>query len=268
MRIAVQAYPGVPRVCYQQLINAARALSRKPRMQTMARWGWGQFSTWLHALPFEMDTGCKDEQCANGCTPPQRMREFPPTMNCWERVLHQLAWFWARGAERVTVYDHDTLVGRHIEVLVPPTTNLSAAANSIEDQAKAGAISGALGALNGGIAGSIAGPYGALAGLILGAAAGVAKSVMAGEGKDSPKPAAPPAAQPPQTKEVTPTAPTQPAKEVAPTAATQPAKGIQRTRDAPPNSFETLIPSIQTLLKRNLQRPHKAKSTKKKRKKS
>ena len=257
MRIAVQAYPGVPRRCYQQLIHAALALSHKPRMKKMARWGWGQFSTWLHSLPFEMDTGCKGSQCAKGCTPPQRMREFPPTMNCWERVLHQLAWFAARGVDRVTVYDHDSLVGRHIEVLVPPTTNLSAAANSIEDQAKAGAISGALGALNGGIAGSIAGPYGALAGLILGAAAGVAKSVMAGEGKDGPKPAAQPAAQPQQTNAVAPTAPT------------QPAKGPQPTRESPPNSFETLIPSIQTLLIRNLQRPQKAKSTKnRKRKKS
>ena len=255
MRIAVQAYPGVPRVCYQQLIAAALRLSRKPRMQTMARWGWGQFSGWLHALPFEMDTGCKDSQCAKGCTPPQRMREFPPTMNCWERVLHQLAWFAARGAERVTVYDHDTLVGRHIEVLVPATTNLGAAANSVEEQAKAGALSGILGGVNGGIAGSLAGPYGALAGFVLGAAAGVAKSVMAGEGKDPPKPAAQPAPQP--------------AKEVQPTTATQPAKGTQPTKEAPPpNSFETLIPSIQSLLKRNIKRPPKAKSTKKKRKKS
>ena len=255
MRIAVEGYPGVPRVCYQQLINAALKLSRKPRMQKMARWGWGQFSGWLHALPFEMDTGCKDSQCAKGCTPPQRMREFPPTMNCWERVLHQLAWFAARGAERVTVYDHQTLVGRHIEVLVPPTTNLSAVANSAEDQAKAGALSGLLGGLNGGIAGAAAGPYGALAGLILGAAAGVAKSVLSGEGKDPPKPAAQPAAEPRQTKEVAPTAPA------------QPTKGTQPTKEASPTSFEKLIPTIETLLKRNIQRPQKARATKKKKKK-
>jgi len=143
MRIAVLSYPGVSRACYRQLIAAAFHLARTPRMKEMSRWSWARFSGWLHALPFEMDTGRNGGvQTATKCTPPQRMREFPATMNCWERVLHQLAWFAARGAERATIYDHDTLVGRHIEVLVPATTNLGDVANAPEDQARDGIQTG------------------------------------------------------------------------------------------------------------------------------
>ena len=179
MRIAVLPYPGVSRACYQQLIGAALHLARSPRMQQMAPWSWTRFSGWLHSLPFEMDAGPRPGvPAANRCTPPQRMRKFPPTMNCWERVLHQLAWFAARGTERVTIYDHATLVGRHIEVLVPPTTNLAGAANGPAEQAGEGILAGLQGGLQGGLLGGAAGPYGALAGFILGAGAGVAKRLM------------------------------------------------------------------------------------------
>jgi len=185
MRIAVLSYPGVPRACYRQLIAAAFHLARTPRMQEMARWNWARFSGWLHALPFEMDTGRNEGvPTATKCTPPQRMREFPATMNCWERVLHQLAWFAARGAARATIYDHDTLVGRHIEVLVPATTNLGGVANAPEDQARDGILAGLQGGIQGGAAGLAAGPYGALAGFLLGAGAGIAKAVLSGDGKD------------------------------------------------------------------------------------
>src|SRR5262245_8185297 len=116
MRIALIPYPGIRRECYEVLIGAALRLATTKRMEQMARWDWGRFSGWLRSHPFEMDTGCAGADCDRACDPPQRMRAYPDTMNCWERVLHQLAWFAARGAERVTIYDHDTLVGRHIEV--------------------------------------------------------------------------------------------------------------------------------------------------------
>lgn len=265
MRIAVLAYPGVPRACYQQLIGAALQLARSSRMQQMARWGWSQFSGWLHALPFEMDTGCKGTQCATKCTPPQRMREFPSTMNCWERVLHQLAWFAARGAERVTIYDHDTLVGRHIEVLVPATTNLSGAANSLENQALAGILAGLQGGVQGGTVGSIGGPYGALAGFLLGAGAGVAKSVLAGEGKDPVKAAPAPKADP------APSIAAQPTKIAEPATAAQPAKGPPPTQEGQagkgvsPTDLQTLLPSLASLIAARLKRPPNAKATRRKR---
>ena len=236
MRIAVLAYPGVSRACYQQLIAAAFHLAKAPRMQEMARWSWARFSDWLHALPFELDTGSnKGLPVATKCTPQQRMREFPPTMNCWERVLHQLAWFAARGAARATIYDHDTLVGRHIEVLVPATTNLGGVANAPEDQARDGILAGLQGGIQGGTAGSIAGPYGALAGFLLGAGVGIAKSVLSGDEK-TPEPKSEPA----------------------------------RTRVAPPSvpreTKQAPKPTIETLIKTALQRPSKAKDKNKKRK--
>jgi len=230
MRIAVVSYPGVPRSCYRQLIAAAFHLAKAPRMQEMARWNWARFSGWLHALPFELDTGSnKGSPVASKCTPPQRMREFPPTMNCWERVLHQLAWFAARGAARATIYDHDTLVGRHIEVLVPATTNLGSVANAPEDQARDGILAGLQGGIQGGAAGLSAGPYGALAGFLLGAGAGIAKSVLSGDGN------------PPESKR-------------------EPA----RTRIAPPSvPRQAPKPTIETLIKTALQRPSKAKKKRK-----
>ena len=234
MRIAVLAYPGVPRACYRQLIAAALHLAQAPRMQEMARWSWARFSGWLHALPFELDTGRnKGLPVATQCTPPQRMREFPATMNCWERVLHQLAWFAARGAARATIYDHDTLVGRHIEVLVPATTNLGGVANAPEDQARDGILAGLQGGIQGGAAGLAAGPYGALAGFLLGAGAGVAKSVLSGSG-----PASAPKPDPGPTR-------------VAPPAAS-------RDPDPAPK------PTIEALIKTALQRPPKAKTKGKK----
>jgi hypothetical protein len=129
-------------------------------------------------------------------------------MNCWERVLHQLAWFAARGAERVTIYDHDSLVGRHIEVLVPPTTYLGAAAslpvrpiaNAASDQAAAGVLGGLQGGLSGAGMGAAAGPYGALAGFILGAGLGAAKGAL-GVQESSPAAVSPPAtAAPPSAR--------------------------------------------------------------------
>jgi len=234
MRVAVLSYPGVPRACYRQLIAAAFHLARTPRMKEMARWSWARFSGWLHALPFELDTGSnKGVQTATKCTPPQRMREFPPSMNCWERVLHQLAWFAARGAARATIYDHDTLVGRHIEVLVPATTNLGGVANAPEDQARDGILAGLQGGIQGGAAGLAAGPYGALAGFLLGAGTGIAKSVLSGDEK-SPEPKSEPA----------------------------------RTRVAPPSvpraAKQAPKPTIETLIKTALQRPSKAKNKKRK----
>jgi len=230
MRIAVLAYPGVSRACYQQLIAAAFHLAKAPRMQEMARWSWARFSGWLHALPFEMDTGSnRGLPVATKCTPPQRMREFPPSMNCWERVLHQLAWFAARGAARATIYDHDTLIGRHIEVLVPATTNLGGVANAPEDQARDGILAGLQGGIQGGTAGSIAGPYGALAGFLLGVGAGIAKSVLSGNGHDSA-----PKSDPGPTRVALPTIP----------------------READP----TPKPTIEALIKNALQRPPKAKN--------
>ena len=235
MRIAVLSYPGVSRACYQQLIAAAFHLAKAPRMQEMARWNWARFSGWLHALPFEMDTGNnKGLPVATQCTPPQRMREFPATMNCWERVLHQLAWFAARGAERATIYDHDTLVGRHIEVLVPATTNLGGVANAPEDQARDGILAGLQGGLQGGAAGLIGGPYGALAGFLLGAGAGVAKSVLSGGGQDSE-----PKTNPGPTRVAGPTA----------------------LRDADP----ALKPTIEALIRTALQRSSKTKTKRKNR---
>ena len=234
MRIAVLAYPGASRACYQQLIAAAFHLAKAPRMQEMARWNWARFSGWLHALPFELDTGSnKGLPVATKCTPPQRMREFPPTMNCWERVLHQLAWFAARGAARATIYDHDTLVGRHIEVLVPATTNLGGVANAPEDQARDGILAGLQGGIQGGTAGSIAGPYGTLAGFLLGASAGIAKSVLSGDEK-----AAEPKSKPARTRIAPPSVP-------------------QEAKQAPK-------PTIETLIKTALQRPSKAKNKKRK----
>ena len=154
MRVAVLKYPGIRPECYAQLIDAAMTLARHPRMQEMARWPWTRFSTWLRSHPFEMDQGAETKECATACSPKQRMRVFPQTMNCWERVLHQLAWFAARGAERATVYDHGTLVGRYIEVLVPPTTYLGAAdtlpVRPVANGAKEQAIGGILGGLQGG----------------------------------------------------------------------------------------------------------------------
>ena len=236
MRIAVVSYPGVPRGCYQQLIAAAFHLAKTPRMQEMARWNWARFSGWLHALPFEMDTGNnKGLPVATQCTPPQRMREFPPTMNCWERVLHQLAWFAARGAARATIYDHDTLVGRHIEVLVPATTNLGGVANAPEDQARDGILAGLQGGIQGGAAGLAAGPYGALAGFLLGAGAGIAKSVLSGDGKA-----------------------TESKSEPAPTRIAPPS--VPQKADKAPK------PTIETLIKTALQRPSKAKTKTKRRK--
>lgn len=229
MRIAVLSYPGVSRACYRQLIAAAFHLARTPRMQAMARWSWAHFSGWLHALPFELDTGRnRGAQTATKCTPPQRMREFPATMNCWERVLHQLAWFAARGAARATIYDHDTLVGRHIEVLVPATTNLGGVANAPEDQARDGILAGLQGGLQGGAAGLVGGPYGALAGFLLGAGAGVAKSVLSGNGQDSA-----PKSDPGPTR-IAPAG--QPATDLAPK------------------------PTLDTLIRNALQRPPKAKN--------
>lgn len=239
MRIAVLSYPGVSRACYRQLISAALRLSNSPRMQQMARWSWTRFSGWLHALPFEMDTGSKaGVRTATKCTPPQRMREFPPTMNCWERVLHQLAWFAARGAARATIYDHDTLVGRHIEVLVPTATNLSGVANGPAEQARDGALAGLQGGLQGGMVGSVAGPYGAFAGFLIGAGTAVAKSVMSGEGKD-------PAPQP---------------EEAGSTDARPSADGVRSATQPSPKA------TIETLIKTTLQRPQAAKTTRKKRK--
>ena len=236
MRIAVLSYPGVSRACYQQLIAAAFHLAKAPRMQEMARWSWARFSGWLHALPFEMDAGSnKGLPVATKCTPPQRMREFPPTMNCWERVLHQLAWFAARGAARATIYDHDTLVGRHIEVLVPATTNLGGVANAPEDQARDGILAGLQGGIQGGAAGSIAGPYGALAGFLLGAGVGIAKSVLSGNGK-----------------------PPEPQSEPVPTRIASPS--VPKKADQAPK------PTIETLIKTALQRPSKAKTKNKRRK--
>jgi len=237
MRIAVLAYPGVSRACYQQLIAAAFHLAKAPRMQEMARWSWARFSGWLHALPFELDTGNnKGVQTATKCTPPQRMREFPPSMNCWERVLHQLAWFAARGASRATIYDHDTLVGRHIEVLVPATTNLGGVANAPEDQARDGILAGLQGGLQGGAAGLAAGPYGALAGFLLGAGAGVVKRVLSGGGQDS-----------------------EPKRNPGPTRVAGPT--------APGDAYSAPRPTIEALMKNALQRPPKAKNkTKNKRK--
>ena len=238
MRIAVLSYPGVSRACYQQLIAAAVHLAKAPRMQEMARWSWARFSGWLHALPFEMDTGNnKGLPVATQCTPPQRMREFPPTMNCWERVLHQLAWFAARGAERATIYDHDTLVGRHIEVLVPATTNLGGVANAPEDQARDGILAGLQGGIQGEAVGLAAGPYGALAGFLLGAGAGIAKTVLSGDGKDHETQSAP--------------GPTRVARPSAPQGA-----------DPAPK------PTIESLMRTALQRPTKGKDKKGKRRKA
>ena len=238
MRIAVLSYPGVSRACYRQLIAAAFHLARSARMKEMSRWSWARFSGWLHALPFEMDTGRNGGmQTATKCTPQQRMREFPATMNCWERVLHQLAWFAARGAERATIYDHDTLVGRHIEVLVPATTNLGGVANAPEDQARDGILAGLQGGLQGGAAGLIGGPYGALAGFLLGAGAGVAKSVLSGGRQDSE-----PKSNPPLTRVAGPTAP----------------------RDADPAPK----PTIEALIRTALQRPPKAKKKKNRQRKT
>lgn len=234
MRIAVLAYPGVPRACYRQLIAAALHLAQAPRMQEMARWSWARFSGWLHALPFELDTGRnKGLPVATRCTPPQRMRQFPPTMNCWERVLHQLAWFAARGAARATIYDHDTLVGRHIEVLVPAMTNLGDVANAPEDQARDGVLAGLQGGIQGGAAGLAAGPYGALAGFILGAGAGIAKSVLSGGGNAG-----------------------EPKAEVPPSRIAPPVE----PRAADPSSK----PTIEHLIRNALQRPSKAKNNRRK----
>ena len=242
MRVAVLKYPGIRPECYAQLIHAAMALARHPRMQEMAHWPWARFSTWLRSHPFEMDHGTETKECATACSPKQRMRVFPSTMNCWERVLHQLAWFAARGAERATVYDHDTLVGRHIEVLVPPSTYLGAAdslpVRPVANGAKEQAIGGILGGLQGGLSGAgmglAAGPYGALAGFLVGAGLGAAKGAL--EAQD-PAPAPPPtdARAPP----VPPTPPAQPAPAAllaAPMGASAVPLAMQLTRavSAPP----------------------------------
>ena len=143
-------------------------------------------------------------------------------------MLHQLAWFAARGAARATIYDHDTLVGRHIEVLVPATTNLGGVANAPEDQARDGILAGLQGGLQGGAAGLVGGPYGALAGFLLGAGAGVAKSVLSGNGQDSA-----PKSDPGPTR-IAPAG--QPATDLAPK------------------------PTLEALIKNALQRPPKAKN--------
>lgn len=204
MRVAVLPYKGVSRGCYEQLISTAFELARDAQMQALARWDWGRFSRWLMAHPFQIDDGkAKPAECATACEPWQRMRRFPPTMNCWERVLHQLAWFAARGAERATVYDHDTLIGRHIEVLVPPTTYLGAIdgnpprapANSDLDSGLAGLFGGLQGGVAGAGMGAAAGPYGALAGFVLGAGVGAVQAVMGAEAKKNAA-RAPPSSEP------------------------------------------------------------------------
>jgi hypothetical protein len=158
-------------------------------MQRMARWSWERFSSWLRVHPFEPDTGAAPlSDCTTVCVPPQRMRRFPASMNCWERALHELAWFAARKTPRVSLYDHDLPQGRHIEVGADPRVFLGEVANGAAEQALDG-ISGALeGGVQGGLAGSMAGPYGALAGAILGAVGGVLKTLKQPSGAGEPAP--------------------------------------------------------------------------------
>jgi len=253
MRVAVVEYPGIGRTCYTQLIGAALALAKDARMQQMARWDWGRFSQWILSHRFEMDQGCADKKaCATACDPDQRMRAFPKTMNCWERSLHQLAWFAARGAQRATLYDHDTLVGRHIEVLVPPNTYLGAStslpargpANSVQEQAVAGILGGLQGGMQGAGLGAAAGPYGALAGFLLGAGLGAAKGAL--EAKNS-RPASAPAAAMPSFAVSQTAAP--------PVAAAAP----QASARAPPDAISQLPPTLQAQISRLLakQQPQK-----------
>ena len=269
MRVAVLPYQGIKRECYAQIIGAAMDLAKEPRMQEMARWEWPRFSQWLLSHPFELDKGnAKRKDSATACDPPQRMRRFPDTMNCWERAFHTLAWFAARGAARATLYDHDSLVGRHIEVLVPPETYLGASktlpargpANGAAEQAIAGVLGGLQGGLTGASAGAAAGPYGALAGFLIGAGVGAAKGALT---TDQPAPSAP---TPPKQPESVPT----PAKPVTPAEilpALQPVISQQQKSESPPPS---LAPALKAAVgvKRARKAPKKNEKTKKKGKKS
>ena len=178
MRVQVHGHRGIARACYAELIHAALELSRSPPMRRMARWSWERFSSWLRVHPFELDTGAAPlSDCTTACMPPQRMRRFPPTMNCWERALHELAWFAARGTPQVSLYDHDLPQGRHIEIGAEPGVFLGAVANGAADQALDGISGGLAGGVQGALAGSMAGPYGALAGALIGAVGGVLKTL-------------------------------------------------------------------------------------------
>ena len=241
MRVAVLPYPGIKRECYAQLIGAALDLAKDARMQEMARWDWPRFSQWLLSHPFEMDNGsAKRKDSAMACNPPQRMRRFPETMNCWERAFHTLAWFAARGAVRATLYDHDSLVGRHIEVLVPPETYLGASktlpargpANGAAEQAIAGVLGGLQGGLTGASAGSAAGPYGALAGFLIGAGVGAAKGALSPDQSPPKQPEAAPPAAPTLAKPITPA-------EILP--AIQPVISQKQKSESPPPSLASAL---------------------------